>query len=172
MSLAPWMRRLPNRGQLYERLVLDSLPEGTVAVARGAPDAPFDLVVRGPDGVERLWDVKGNELDARGPFAERRRFSVTRRELEFAARARERLQLALLWLDPAAARYGYTVLSAARVPWKSPASPKYVLRPAFAFPLDLDLRRYRPAREGRRLAAAWNALLITAEARVHAVTPE
>lgn len=158
LPLAPWMLALPNRGQLYERLVLDSLPADHAAVARGGQRAPLDLIVREPDGVARAWEIKGNELDARGAFTERRRFSVTPRELALRDALGADLRLCFLWIDPVAMRFGYRVLPADRVAWKSPRSPKYVLPPSEAFPLDRDLRPYRAAAEGRRLAAAWDAL--------------
>lgn len=157
MPLPEWVHALPNRGHLYERLVLDNLPPGARALARGARGAPFDLVVRERDGT-RLWEVKGNELDARGPIVERRRFSATPPQVAFAGEHGARLRLCLFWVDPPRDRFGFRVLPATEVRWKSPASPKWVLPAGMDVPLRRGLARYRPAREGRRLAAAWEAL--------------
>ena len=157
MRLPPWVHALPNRGHLYEWLVLDNLPRGARAVGRGARGAPFDLVVREGGGTF-LWEVKGNELDARGAILERRRFSASLPQVAFARAHGARVRLCLLWLDPPRARFGYRVLPAEGVRWKSPASPKWVLPLGVDVPLRRDLARYASAREGARLRAAWEAL--------------
>jgi hypothetical protein len=157
VPLPAWVHALSNRGHLYEWLVLDNLPPGARALARGGRAAPFDLVVRERGGTF-LWEVKGNELDARGPILERRRFSASAPQVAFAREHGARLRLCLLWLDPPRGRFGYRVVPAADLRWKSPASPKWVLPAGVDVPLRRGLARYAGAEDGRRLAAAWEAL--------------
>lgn len=158
VSLPCWVRALPNRGHLYEWLVLDNLPRGARAVARGGRGAPFDLLVREADGVVRAWEVKGNELDARGAILERRRFSTSLRQVAYVEGLGARARLCLLWIDPGRDRFGYRVLSREEVRWKSPRSPKWVLPAHETLPLRRRLSRYSDEAAGLRLRAAWASL--------------
>lgn len=138
--------------------MLDNLPRGHRAIARGGAYAPFDLLVRGPDGTVLAWEVKGNELDERGPILERRRFSASMRQVEWVAQNRDRVRLCFLWLDAPRMRFGYRVVPAGQARWKSPASPKWVLPPQLPIPLRRRFDRYADEAEGRRLREAWEAL--------------
>lgn len=158
MALPAWALALPNRGHLYERLVLDNLPRGVLPLARGARDAPFDLLVREASGEVMAWEVKGNELDERGGFVERRRFSASARQVRWVHENAPRVRLCFLWLDPARDRFGFRVVPGTEARWKSPASPKWVLPPELPIALRRDLARYQPAEEGRRLRLAWERL--------------
>lgn len=159
VPLPDWALDLPNRGLLYERLVLDNLPRGVRAVARGARGAPFDLLVRdAASGEVVAWEVKGNELDERGALPERRRFSTSLRQVRWVEENRARVRLCFLWLDAPRGRFGFTTLAAERVRWKSPSSPKWVLPLDAPIRVRKELSRYAPPEEGARLATRWSRL--------------